>query len=89
MNEYLEVMECKETRLPLKLWVIEYTITNTAKGVAIVKAKNAKDASDTLMADSAFNAFKPVFNIHRIEEAESTLMDRGLVAEQYIKFNSN
>ena len=84
-----ERTECNKVEPKLRLWVINYEVTNTAKGIAVVKAKNAQEASNVLLADSQFNAMKDIFNIIRIEEIITDGMYTNLVMEEWIKYPIN
>ena len=93
MNNHIynlqERTECNKVEPKLRLWVINYEVTNTAKGIAVVKAKNAQEASNVLLADSQFNAMRDVFNIIRIEEIITDGMYTNLVMEEYLKYPIN
>ena len=93
MNSHIynlqERTECNKVEPKLRLWVINYEVTNTAKGIAVVKAKNAQEASNVLLADSQFNAMRDVFNIIRIEEIITDGMYTNLVMEEYLKYPIN
>ena len=84
-----ERTECNKVEPKLRLWIINYEVTNTAKGIAVVKAKNAQEASNVLLADSQFNAMKDIFNIIRIEEIITDGMYTNLVMEEWIKYPIN
>ena len=84
-----ERTECNKVEPKLRLWIINYEVTNTAKGIAVVKAKNAQEASNVLLADSQFNAMRDVFNIIRIEEIITDGMYTNLVMEEYLKYPIN
>ena len=91
MNSHIynlqERTECNKVEPKLRLWVINYEVTNIAKGIAVVKASNAKEASNVLMADSQFNAYRSIFNIIRIEEILTDGMGANLAMEEWIKFS--
>lgn len=91
MNSHIynlqERTECNKVEPKLRLWIINYEITDIAKGAAVVKANNAKEASDVLLADSQFNAYRKIFNIIRIEEVITDGMDTNLAVEEWIKFS--
>lgn len=93
MNSHIynlqERTECNKVEPKLRLWVINYEVTNTAKGIAVIKAKNAQEASNVLLADSQFNAMKDIFNIIRIEEIITDGMYTNLVMEEWIKYPIN
>lgn len=93
MNSHIynlqERTECNKVEPKLRLWIINYEITNTAKGIAVVTAKNAQEASSILLADSQFNAMKNVFNIIRIEEIITDGMYANLAMEEWIKYQTN
>lgn len=93
MNSHIynlqERTECNKIEPKLRLWVINYVVPNIAKGIALVKAKNAKEASDILMADSELNAFRGQFNIERLEEIITDGMYANLVMEEHIKYPTN
>ena len=93
MNNHIynlqERTECNKVEPKLRLWVINYEVTNTAKGIAVVKAKNAQEASNVLLADSQFNAMRDVFNTIRIEEIITDGMYTNLVMEEYLKYPIN
>lgn len=84
-----ERTECNKVDPKLRLWVINYEVLNTAKGIAVIKAKNAQEASNVLLADSQFNAMKDIFNIIRIEEIITDGMYTNLVMEEWIKYPIN
>lgn len=92
MNSHIynlqERTECNKVEPKLRLWVINYEVNNTAKGVAVVKAKNAKEASDILLADSQFNSMRNVLDIIRIEEIITYGAYAALVCEEYVEYNS-
>lgn len=50
-----------------RLWVIDYTI-NGIEGIAVIKAKNPKRASEILESDSKYNSYKGMFKVIKIEE---------------------
>lgn len=91
MNSHIynlqERTECNKVEPKLRLWVINYEITDIAKGAALVKASNAKEASNMLLADSQFNAYRRIFNIIRIEEILTDGMDANLAMEEWIRFS--
>ena len=91
MNSHIynlqERTECNKVEPKLRLWVINYEVNNTAKGIAVVKAKNAQEASNVLMADSQLNAMRDIFNIIRIEEILTEGMDANLAMEEWVKFS--
>lgn len=91
MNSHIynlqERTECNKVKPKLRLWVINYEITDIAKGAAVVKANNAKEASDILLADSQFNAYRKIFNIIRIEEIHTEGMYANLAIEEWIRFS--
>lgn len=91
MNSHIynlqERTECNKVEPKLKLWVINYEITDIAKGAALVKANSAKEASDVLLADSQFNAYRKIFNIIRIEEVITDGMGTNLAVEEWIRFS--
>ena len=93
MNSHIynlqERTECNKVEPKFRLWVINYEVTNTAKGIAVVKAKNAQEASNVLLADSQFNAMRNIFNIIRIEEIITDGMYTNLVMEEWIKYPTN
>ena len=93
MNSHIynlqERTECNKVEPKFRLWVINYEVNNTAKGVAIVKAKDAKEASDILLADSQFNAYRSIFNIIRIEEILTEGMYANLVMEEWLNYPTN
>lgn len=93
MNSHIynlqERTECNKVEPKLRLWVINYEVTNIAKGIAVVKAKNAQEASNILLADSQFNSMKNIFNIIRIEEIITDGMYTNLVMEEYLKYPIN
>jgi hypothetical protein len=89
MNSHIynlqERTECTKTEPKLNLYVANYEVPGVAKGIAVVKAKNVKEASDILMADSQFNAYRDKFNIIRIEEIITDGMYTNLVMEEWVK----
>lgn len=91
MNSHIynlqERTECNKVEPKLRLWIINYEITDIAKGAAVVKANNAKEASDVLLANSQFNAYRRIFNIIRIEEILTDGMSTNLAVEEWIKFS--
>lgn len=93
MNSHIynlqERTECNKVEPKFRLWVINYEVTNIAKGIAVVKAKNAQEASTVLLADSQFNSMKNIFNIIRIEEIITDGMYTNLVMEEYLKYPIN
>lgn len=93
MNSHIynlqERTECNKVEPKLRLWVINYEVNNTAKGVAVVKAKNAQEAADILLADSQFNAYRSAFNIIRIEEILTEGMYTNLVMEEWLNYPTN
>lgn len=93
MNSHIynlqERTECNKVEPKLRLWIINYEVINTAKGIAVVKAKNAQEASNVLLADSQFNAMRDVFNIIRIEEIITDGMYTNLAMEEWIKYPTN
>ena len=90
MNSHIynlqERTECNKVEPKLSLWVINYEVNNTAKGIAVVKAKNAKEASDVLLADSQFNSMRNMINIIRIEEILTDGIEANLVMEEWLKY---
>lgn len=93
MNSHIynlqERTECNKVEPKLRLWVINYEVTNIAKGIAVVKAENAQEASNVLLADSQFNAIRDIFNILRIEEIITDGMYTNLVMEEYLRYPIN
>lgn len=93
MNSHIynlqERTECNKVEPKLRLWVINYEVTNTAKGIAVIKAKNAQEASNVLLADSQFNAMRDIFIISRIEEIITDGMSTNLAMEEWIKYPTN
>ena len=91
MNSHIynlqERTECNKVEPKLRLWVINYEITNIAKGAAVVKAKNAQEASNILLEDSQFNAYRNTFKITRIEEIITDGMYANLAMEEWIRFS--
>jgi hypothetical protein len=90
MNSHIynlqERTECTKTEPKLNLYVANYEIPNIANGIAVIKAKNAKEASDVLMADSQFNAYRDRFNIIRIEEIITDDAYTSMIMEEWIKY---
>jgi hypothetical protein len=93
MNSHIynlqERTECNKIEPKLGLWVINYDAPNIARGIAVVKAKSAKEANNILLADSQFNASIEVSNITRTEEIITDGMCANLVMEEWIKYSTN
>lgn len=89
MNSHIynlqERTECNKVEPRQRLWVINYEIPNISKGIAVVKASNAHNASIILMGDSQFNSYRSNFNITRIEEIISDGAYEHLISEEFVK----
>lgn len=87
MNSHIynlqERTECDKVEPKLKLWIVNYKI-HSNKGVAVVKARNPKEASDIFKADSDFNYDKKNIEIIRIEEIILDMTTVGLLAEEWV-----
>jgi hypothetical protein len=90
MNSHIynlqERTECNKVEPKLRLWVINYDAPNIARGIAVVKAKSAKEANNILLADSQFNALIEVSNITRTEEIITDGMCADLAMEEWIRY---
>lgn len=90
MNSHIynlqERTECNKVEPKLRLWVINYEVDNIARGIAVVKAKYAKEANNILLADSQFNGSKDVFKIFSTKEIITDGMCADLVMEEWIRY---
>lgn len=91
MNSHIynlqERTECTKTEPKLKLWVINYEVKDKAKGIAIIKARSANEASIIMLSDSQFNALKGSIAISRIEEVISDGAYSSLMSEDYVIYS--
>lgn len=83
---------CNEVELPVceekieskgRVWVVNYEGDNHV-GIAVIKARNPKEVSDILKANSYFNSLRKNIAITRIEEIILDMTTVGLLAEEWI-----
>ena len=78
--------EIPEKEIPerkLTLFVINYSYVDTAKGVAIVAAYDAKQANDIFKRNSNFNGSSYKLCVHKIQEINNFIAP-DLLAEEYL-----
>ena len=91
MNSHIynlqERTECTKTEPKLRLWIVNYEIDKAARGIVVVKAKNASDVSDIVLSNSQFNSLRDKFNIIRIEEIINDGAYADLISEEYLIYH--
>lgn len=75
---------CPVSNVPMRLWVVEFNVTGTGKGCAVVKAGNAKQAEGLLKAQGVFNGRQHLYEVTRVEEIIEPPC-AGLLAEQVVE----
>lgn len=75
---------CPVEKMPMRLWVVEFTVIEVGKGCAVVKAGNAKQAEGILKAQGVFNGMQHLYEVTRIEEIIEPPC-AGLLAEQVVE----
>ena len=78
--------KCTET-ITQKLWIVEFEISNTTKGCAVVKSPNAKGAEVLVKTQGAYNGTPSMYKITRIEEIVMS-PDSMLICEQIATINN-
>lgn len=74
--------------LPTRLWVITYDLRGIGKGIAMVKAPNAEEANQILIANGIYNGSPQDYLITKTEEIVVPPCC-GLMAEQTVEFFNN
>ena len=58
----------KESFIPPRLWVITYDLRAIGKGIAMVKAPNAEEANQILIANGMYKGSQQDYIIKKTEE---------------------
>lgn len=76
----------KDSFFPPRLWVVTYDLRDIGKGVAMVKASNARDAEQILKTSGMYNGTQSTYLVTMIEEVVIPPCC-GLMAEQNVELS--